>query len=106
LLDPAIPYESGEAAALFPAYLRGLAYLAGGDGQRAQAEFAKVISGRGIVLASPIGVLAHLQLAHAYQIQGQHDQAKAAYQDFLFRWKDADASLPVLQTAQSESARI
>lgn len=106
LLDPAIPYESGEAAGFFPVYLRGLAYLATGDGLRAQTEFAKVISGRCVVLASPIGALAHLQLAHAYELQGQRDQAKAAYQDFLFTWKDADAGLPILQTAKSESAKL
>ncbi|MGC2297397.1 MAG: tetratricopeptide repeat protein, partial [Acidobacteriaceae bacterium] len=105
-LDPAIPFEAGEAAGLFPAYIRGLAFLAAGDGHRAKAEFDKIITAPGVVLSSPIGVLAHLQLARAYQLQGQHAQAKAAYQDFLSRWKDADSDIPVLQAAKAEAAKL
>jgi cytochrome c-type biogenesis protein CcmH/NrfG len=51
-------------------------------------------------------VLAHLQLARAYQLQDQHAQAKAAYQDFLSRWKDADPDIPVLQAAKAEAAKL
>jgi hypothetical protein len=105
-LEPATPYEAGEAAALIPAYLRGVAWLAAGDGHRAQYEFEKIAAWRGIVLASPIGALNRLQLARAYQLQGQTAQAKAAYQDFLSSWKDADPGLPILQTAKAEAAKL
>jgi eukaryotic-like serine/threonine-protein kinase len=106
ILDTALPYEAGEAAGLFPAYLRGLAYLATGDGRKAQTEFEKIVTGRGVVLSSPIGALAPLQIARADQLQGQHDQAKNAYQDFLNSWKNADPGIPILETAHSESAKL
>jgi hypothetical protein len=32
--------------------------------------------------------------------------AKAAYQDFLGLWKDADPGLPVLRQAKTEYARL
>jgi predicted Zn-dependent protease len=105
-LEPATPYEAGETAALIPAYLRGLAWLAAGDGHRAQYEFEKIATWRGIVLASPIGALNRLQLARAYRLQHQTAQAKAAYQDFLSSWKDADPGLPILQTAKAEAAKL
>lgn len=106
LLDPAIPYEAGEAAGLFPAYLRGLAYLASSDGNKAQMEFEKIVAGRGVVLSSPMGALARLQIARVDRMQSQSAQAKAAYQDFLGSWKDADPGLPIFKAAQSESAKL
>ncbi|MFZ0690739.1 MAG: winged helix-turn-helix domain-containing protein, partial [Acidobacteriaceae bacterium] len=106
VLDPALPFEAGEAAALFPAYIRGLAFLAAGDGPQAQAEFQKIIAAPGVVLSSPIGVLARLQLARAWQLQGRHAEAKAAYQQFLSAWKDADPGIPILQSAKAEAAKL
>ena len=38
----------------------------------------------------PIGPLAQLQIGRAYAMQGDIPKAKAAYQDFLTLWKDAD----------------
>jgi len=105
-LDAALPYEAGEAAGLMPAYLRGLALLANGDGARAEAEFEKIVRWRGVVLSSPIGALTPLQLARAHQLLGQHDQARAGYADFLGSWKDADAGIPVLEAAKSESGKL
>ena len=43
----------------------------------------------------PWGALARLQLAYA--MQGDTAKAKAAYQDFLTLWQDADSELPVQQ---------
>jgi DNA-binding winged helix-turn-helix (wHTH) protein/tetratricopeptide (TPR) repeat protein len=106
VLDAAMPYEAGEAAGLFPAYLRGLAFLGSGDGSHAQAEFEKLITWRGIVLSSPIGALAPLEVARAYRLEDHASQAKAAYQDFLNSWKGADPALPVFQAAKSESAKL
>jgi len=105
-LDAATPYDIGVAGGLLQAYVRGLAYLAAGDGQHAQAEFEKIIAWPGVVLTSPIGPLARLQLARAYQMQGRHTDAKAAYQEFLSGWKDADPGIPVLQSAKAEAAKL
>jgi hypothetical protein len=37
---------------------------------------------------------------------GDSARAKAAYEDFLGLWKDADADLPVLLKARSEKTSI
>ena len=91
---------------LYTAYVRGEAYLAAGRGQDAAAEFQKVLDHRGIVLADPIGALAHLQLGRAYAVQRDMAKAKSAYQRFLTLWKDADAELPVLKRAKAEYAKL
>ena len=62
-------------------------YLAAHQGKEAAAEFQKILDHRGIVLNSPIGALAHLQIGRAYAIQGDTAKAKAAHQDFLTLWK-------------------
>ena len=61
---------------------------------------------RGIVLADPIGALAHWQLGRAYIVSGEVTKAKKAYQDFLTLWKDADADIPVLKQASAEYAKL
>jgi hypothetical protein len=40
-----------------------------------------------------IGALTHLGLALAYALSGDTAKAKAAYQDFLAIWKDADPDI-------------
>jgi eukaryotic-like serine/threonine-protein kinase len=92
--------------ALYPVFVRGEAYLAAHQGKEAASEFQKIIDHRGIVLNSPIGALAHLQIARAYAMQGDTAKAKAAYQDFLTLWKDADPDIPILITAKAEYAKL
>jgi hypothetical protein len=109
-LQRAIPYDfalpgtafHAKFGGLYPAYVRGEAYLAARSGQEAAVEFQKVLNHRGIVLADPIGALAHLPLGRAYVISGDITRAKSAYQDFLSLWKDAYADLPVLKQARAE----
>jgi predicted Zn-dependent protease len=43
-----------------------------------------------------------LGLARAYALQGDTGKAKAAYQDFLTLWKDADPDIPILKQAKTE----
>jgi len=113
-LQRAVPYDlampgtafHAKFGGLYPAYVRGEAYLAAGRGQEAAAEFQKVLHHRGIVLDDPIGALAHLQLGRAYVVSGDITRAKIAYQDFLTLWKDADADLPVLKEARVEWAKL
>jgi eukaryotic-like serine/threonine-protein kinase len=54
----------------------------------------------------PIGALARLGLASSYAMQGDTVKAKAAYQDFLTLWKDADPDIPVLIAAKAEYAKL
>jgi Tfp pilus assembly protein PilF len=96
----------GMFGGLYPADVRGQAYLEVGRGREAAAEFQKVLDHRGIVLADPIGTLAHLQLGRAYAVSGDMTKAKSAYQGFLTLWKDADADLPVLKQARAEYAKL
>ncbi len=103
-LQSPLPYELGDA--LYPAYVRGQAYLALRKGSDAAAEFQKILDHRGIVLNSPIGALARLQLARALAIQGDLPKARAAYHDFLTFWQNADTDIPILVQAKAESARL
>jgi eukaryotic-like serine/threonine-protein kinase len=103
-LRPANAFELG--ADLFPAYIRGEAYLGAHDGKAAAAEFEKVLDHPGIVVNAPHGALAHLQLGRAYAMAGDMTKAKIAYQDFLTLWKDADPDIPVLKEAKAEYARL
>ncbi len=96
-----------EVAALFvPVYIRGQAYLLLRQGREAAAEFQKFSQYNGITANGPLAVLAHLQLARAYALQGDTSKAKAAYQDFLTLWKDADPDVPILKEAKAEYAKL
>jgi len=91
---------------LYTIYVRGEAYLAMHQGAEAAAEFQKILDHRGIALNEPIGALAHLKIGMAYAMQGDTAKAKAAYQDFLTLWKDADPDIPILIAARSEYAKL
>ena len=76
------------------------------DGNAAAAEFQKFVHYRGIVVNFPWGALARLGLARAYALQGDTAKARAAYNDFLSLWKDADPDIPVLKQAKAEYAKL
>lgn len=103
-LRVAIPYEL--CVSLYPAYYRGLAYLAGHQGNEAATEFQKILDHRGLVWNLPISALAHLQLGRAFAIQGDTDKARALYDDFLTLWRDADPDIPILKQAKLEYAKL
>ena len=112
-LRTAKPYELGQTTssaygwtALYPVYARGEVYLATHQGNEAATEVQKILDHRGIVQNSPIGALAHLQIGRAYAMQGDTAKAKAAYQDFLTLWKDADPDIPILIAAKAEYAKL
>ncbi len=107
ILQSAAPYELGSVGtALYPIYVRGGAYLAVHQGHEAVSEFQKILDHRAVVANEPIGALAHLQLGRAYAMQGETAKAKAAYQDFLTLWKDADPDIPILKEAKAEYAKL
>ena len=120
-LVPATPYELGSCGwpftfVLYPIYLRGEAYVAARQGSAAAAEFQKILDHPSVVVNEPIGSLAHLGMARAYALQAQsakgadadaaRAKARAAYQDFLTLWKDADPDIPILIAAKAEYAKI
>jgi eukaryotic-like serine/threonine-protein kinase len=111
-LQPTAPYEMGTPGAgtfspnLYPVYVRAEAYLAGHHGSEAATEFQKILDHRGVVVNAPIGVLAHLGLARAYSLRGDNPKARAAYQEFLTLWKDADPDVPIVKVAKAEYAKL
>ena len=111
LLQAAAPYELGQLgtaadSCMYPAYVRGTAYLAAHQGSDAVAEFQKILDHRGLLWNCATGALAHLQIGRAYAIQGDSAKARAAYQDFLALWRDADPDVPVLKEAKAEYAKL
>jgi cytochrome c-type biogenesis protein CcmH/NrfG len=50
--------------------------------------------------------LAQLYLARAYAQKNDAAKARAAYQDFLALWKDADPDIPILKEAKAEYAKL
>jgi len=91
---------------VYPAYLRGLAYLRMGNGALAAPEFQKVIDHPGIVGRFVTGALAHLQLARARAMSGDKTSAKKSYEAFLDLWKDADPNLPIYRKAKIEYSKL
>jgi eukaryotic-like serine/threonine-protein kinase len=108
-LQSAAPYElatPGFINYLYPVYVRGQAYLSAHNGAAAAVEFQKLLDHGGVVANFITGSLSHLQLARAYALQGDTAKAKAAYQDFLSLWKDADPDLPIYKQAKAEYAKL
>jgi eukaryotic-like serine/threonine-protein kinase len=114
VLQVAAPYDlasppssfHGLFGSLYPVYVRGQAYLAAHRGTEAAAEFQKILDHRGIVVSDPVGVAARLQSGRAFALSGDAAKAKAAYQDFLVLWKDADPDIPILKQAKAEYAKL
>jgi len=101
---------------LYPAYVRGEAYLAAGQGAQAVVEFQKIVDHSGIVWNCWTGVLAHLGMARANALQARTShgadadaarvRALAAYKEFFALWKEADPGLTVLKDAKTEYEKI
>jgi serine/threonine protein kinase len=102
--DPAIGFVYFFGS-LYPAYMRGEAYLAAHNDAGAVAEFQKILDHRGLLLSDPMGARARLELGRAWAA-GDAAKAKAAYADFLALWKDADPDIPILAQAKAEYARV
>jgi len=91
---------------LYPAYIRGLAYLELGDGRSAAAQFQKMIDNPGFSVRHVTGPLAWLQLARAQKMMGDEAAARKSYETFLDLWKNADADIPIYQQAKAEYAKL
>ena len=110
-LAPAAKYELGNFVAfssgpIYPAYVRGLAYLKLGQGQPSAVEFQKLLDHNGLVGNFILGALVHLQLARAQAMMGDTVAARKSYQDFLTLWQDADRDIPIYKQAKAEYAKL
>lgn len=107
---------NASGSCLYPTYIRGRSYLAGGNGRAAAAEFDKILDHPGIVWNCWTGALAHLGKARAHALEARDalgvdaDAARvraiAEYKAFLALWKDADPDIPILKQAQAEFANL
>src|SRR6266404_6101942 len=91
---------------VYPAYIRGLAYLELGDGRSAAAQFQKLIDNPGLTVKSVTGPLAWLQLGRAQKMTGDEAAARKSYETFLDLWKNADTDIPIYREAKAEYARL
>ena len=107
--DLAVPgtafYTGAFFGAMYPVYVRGLAYSRMGRHREAAAEFQKILDHPGIMLNDPMGPMARLQLARALSASGDRAKSAAVYKDLFTIWKDADPDIPVVREAKAESAR-
>ena len=97
---------TGSFESLYPAYIRGLAYLGLGDGRSAAAQFQKLIDNPGFTVRHVTGPLAWLQLARAQKMMGDEAAARKSYETFLALWKNADPDVPTYQQAKAEYAKF
>ena len=107
-LAPAEAIELGDATSLslYPAYVRGQAYLAMGDARNAAMEFQKLIDHPGIVLNFQLGALSRLGRARSFSRATNSAETRDAYRDFLQFWKYADYDIPMLKQAKGEYAKL
>jgi DNA-binding winged helix-turn-helix (wHTH) protein/tetratricopeptide (TPR) repeat protein len=113
LLQSAGRSELGTNAALWPAYVRGLAYLEQGAGNEAQAEFQKVLGHKGVLapkdfnpVAMTLYPLAYIGRARAGMRTGDVEESRKAYEALLVLWKDADSDIPILRAAKREYRQL
>ena len=110
ILRPTVKYDLAYPAdsfnSLYPAYIRGLAYLQMGEGRMAAAEFQKLLDHPGLVGTDILGALSYLQVARAQKMMGDQSAARKSYEDFLTLWKDADSDIPIYRQAKAEYARL
>jgi DNA-binding winged helix-turn-helix (wHTH) protein/Tfp pilus assembly protein PilF len=105
LAIPGIAFN-GFFGALYPAFVRGEMYLSEREGAKAVTEFHKILNHRGLVLGDPVTAVARLELGRASTVSGEPKQAKAAYEQFLALWHDADPDLALLKVVRAEYAKL
>jgi serine/threonine protein kinase/tetratricopeptide (TPR) repeat protein len=102
----ATSYELGTIGDLYSVYVRGQAFLMAHQGKEAAEQFQKLLDHRSIVRNSPLGALAHIELARSDVLSGDNEKARSAYQDFFALWKDADPDIPILKQAKAEYSKL
>jgi eukaryotic-like serine/threonine-protein kinase len=91
---------------MYAPYVRGQAYLSAHRYGEAVSEFQKLLDHPGIVFTDPVRAAALLQRGRALRAAGDGTKARAAYQDFLTLWKDADSDIRLLKQAKTEYAKL
>jgi len=103
LMKTAEPYDR---ANLESRYTRASALLMAGRASEAEQEFRAILNLENYAPTDITLPFAQLGIARACVAAGEKDKARAAYQDFFARWKDADPDLPVLKEAKAEYSKL
>ncbi len=108
-LEVAAPYELGSgpgSVGYRVNFIRGEAFLSLKQGDKAAAEYQKILDHRGTNPTDVAYNLSHLGLGRAQALQANTAAAKSAYQDFFAAWKDADPDIPILKQAKAEYEKL
>jgi hypothetical protein len=111
LSSPSAPLEFAapppiSAATLYPAFIRGEAYLAAHDVPRAAIELQKLRDHRDSLANYPLGPLALAQLGRTAALAGDNQKARQSYHEFFDVWKDADSTIPALKESRAEYSKL
>ncbi|MFZ0805854.1 MAG: protein kinase [Candidatus Sulfotelmatobacter sp.] len=98
--------EPWDRANLESRYTRASALLMAGRAADAEQEFRAILNLENYAPTDITLPYAQLGIARSCVAAGAKDKARAAYQDFFARWKDADPDLPVLKEARAEYAKL
>jgi predicted Zn-dependent protease len=98
--------RNGDLSGLEAPLMRGRAYLAAQQPQLAEREFRNIVNHDFVSPGRPFVPLAHLGLARALEMGGDHAAARHEYETLFAIWKDADPDLRPLVQARLEYARI
>ena len=105
--------ELGTNAALWPAFLRGLAYLNQAADAEAGLEFQKILDNKGVLVPkdfNPAAItlypLAYLGRARAAARSGDMAASQQAYESLLTLWQEADSDIPIVQAARREYRQL
>jgi eukaryotic-like serine/threonine-protein kinase len=105
--------ELGTNAALWPAYLRGVAYLNQGADDLARLEFQKILDNKGVLVpkdfnpaAMTLYPLAYLGQARAAARSGDVGASRLAYEALLRLWQDADSDIAIVRAARREYRQL
>jgi serine/threonine protein kinase/Flp pilus assembly protein TadD len=100
-LGVTLPYQFMDNSGMLACYLLAQSYLAARQGTQAAMEFQKMIDHPYLAFEGSVAP-AYLGLGRAYVLQGDKAKARAAYQEFLNLWRDADPDIPILKQAKAE----
>jgi outer membrane protein assembly factor BamD (BamD/ComL family) len=106
LLSAVEPFDNVPASELWPAYLRGQAYLQQRNAEMARTSFRNVVERRAQSPTAPAYALSWLGLARAEVMRGDLVAARVAYDRFFRLWQHADPALLPLVDARREYARL
>jgi hypothetical protein len=91
---------------LYPAYLRGSAYLAEENGQGAAPQYQKFLDHRAAIANQVLGALAYVGLGRAYAQARNIESSRTAHDTFFSLWQDADPDITILKGAKAEYAKL